>query len=55
MNIISYFRIKCMLKAIPNVTLKELWSGRKLVMKDFEIFGSFMYLFEIKESTLVKI
>jgi hypothetical protein len=24
-------------------------------MKDFEIFGSFMYLFEIKESTLVKI
>jgi hypothetical protein len=36
MNIAIYVQARCPHKAIPNVTLKKLWNGRKPIVKLFK-------------------
>lgn len=55
MNTTIHLRVKCPHKAIMNVTPKELWSGRKPMVKHFKVFGCLMYTLKLELTRISKL
>lgn len=48
MNTTIHLHVRCPHKVIMNVTPKELWSGRKPIVKHFKFFGCLAYALKLE-------